>query len=142
MPLKGYNVLEWDCGIGMSHFSEGLLCVFMAVDLWMLELPWIINAGRCKQRGFVFGMGFRYKLPASKFATQYAVTWHNNRLCSVCHDDIAQRAVSVQFHEWEVRHNKNLFTCCLMFGRHTRARVSEEARENSGVSKAIFKYGL
>jgi hypothetical protein len=41
---------------------------------WILEFPWSTVSGRCKERGFVFGVGFRYKFPASKFATQYAVT--------------------------------------------------------------------
>jgi hypothetical protein len=38
-----------------------------------LEFSWKTYSGRCKEWGFVFDMGSRYKLPA-KFATQYGVT--------------------------------------------------------------------
>jgi len=52
-------------------------------------------------------------------------------LSSVCHDDIAQRAAAVQFHEWETGYNKNLSTCCLIEGWYTIARGTEETRDNS-----------
>jgi hypothetical protein len=40
------------------------------------------------KNGTVFGMESRYKIPASKFATQYVTAWRNKGFFSVCHDTV------------------------------------------------------